>query len=164
MLVISVYGVGMLLGICAAAVPIAAIIVFHMSVRDARVAMREAAAAAHRATATATATHSIAKATPEIKETSLESSGNNEPRYLFVVSARYGRSYEAVRARSGLEDDAPWITSIEQHLFMSFLCRQSLYAIMLCACFRVICTKHRGWFGGKDSAARRFGSLWGRAS
>jgi hypothetical protein len=112
MLVISVYGVGMLLGICAAAAPIAGIIVLYVSVRDARLARREAAAAAAAAEKAKPAeldAHSVDKISTENKETSLGNSEHSKSRYLFVVSARHGRSYEAVRARSGLEDDAPWI-------------------------------------------------------
>ncbi|KAL3482783.1 hypothetical protein BJX62DRAFT_245531 [Aspergillus germanicus] len=112
MLVISVYGVLMVLGICIAAAPIAGIIVLYVSVRDARLARREEAAAAHRASTTATAIGTRADdaiRNTEHREAALGKTQENEPRYLFVVSARHGRSYEAVRARSGLDDDAPWI-------------------------------------------------------
>jgi uncharacterized membrane protein len=113
MLVSDIYGVGMLLGICLAASPIAAIIVLYVSLRDARLARREAAAAAGAAAATAADT-SNATGTPSADKVNkveknvgfLEDSGDADPRSLFVVSARYGRSYEAVRGRSGVAEDA----------------------------------------------------------
>ncbi|KAL3452711.1 hypothetical protein BJX65DRAFT_302620 [Aspergillus insuetus] len=106
MLMACVYAVGILLGTFVTASPIAGIIVLYVSVRDARLARKEDAAA-EAADTTKSAEpegHYIDKIITDTKHATLESSGHNGPRYLFVVSARHGRSYEAVRARSGIDD------------------------------------------------------------